>query len=316
MGSLAQAEFIGSPGSTALSDGSAGAVGTDPSDSGWRSSSLNATSGLRRRVFLASFLVLFLEVALIRWMPAYIRLLAYFSNFILLRAFSASASAACWRRRGGGCSVVPAAAGAVIAAVYFFRLEVAVPTPGSIYFTSGTAAKPVVWSRARCCCRSCSSSWRRSSRRWRSAWAARWRRCRRSAATRINILGSLAGVVVVRRDFVAAAVADVVVRGGVRCRGAAACGRRSQPTARRGRRRARGRERRAACCCLARSWSTSMARGAIWSPYYKITVGQRWPRHRRRGQQHLPPVDGAGGAEGILLPVALHGRSATRSRTC
>jgi membrane-bound metal-dependent hydrolase YbcI (DUF457 family) len=32
-------------------------------------------------LFLISFLVLFLEVALIRWMPAYIRLLAYFSNF-------------------------------------------------------------------------------------------------------------------------------------------------------------------------------------------------------------------------------------------
>ena len=39
------------------------------------------------RVFLASFLVLFLEVALIRWMPAYIRLLSYFSNFILLASF-------------------------------------------------------------------------------------------------------------------------------------------------------------------------------------------------------------------------------------
>ncbi len=39
------------------------------------------------RTFLASFLVLFLEVALIRWMPAYIRLLAYFSNFILLASF-------------------------------------------------------------------------------------------------------------------------------------------------------------------------------------------------------------------------------------
>ena len=39
------------------------------------------------RIFLASFLVLFLEVVLIRWMPAYVRLLAYFSNFILLASF-------------------------------------------------------------------------------------------------------------------------------------------------------------------------------------------------------------------------------------
>ena len=38
-------------------------------------------------LFVSSFLVLFLEIALIRWMPAYVRLLAYFSNFILLAAF-------------------------------------------------------------------------------------------------------------------------------------------------------------------------------------------------------------------------------------
>ena len=35
----------------------------------------------KARIFLASFLVLFLEIALIRWMPAYIRLLAYFSSW-------------------------------------------------------------------------------------------------------------------------------------------------------------------------------------------------------------------------------------------
>ena len=38
-------------------------------------------------IFLSSFLVLFLEIALLRWLPAYIRLLSYFSNFILLACF-------------------------------------------------------------------------------------------------------------------------------------------------------------------------------------------------------------------------------------
>ena len=38
-------------------------------------------------LFVSSFLVLFLETAVIRWMPAYVRLLAYFSNFILLASF-------------------------------------------------------------------------------------------------------------------------------------------------------------------------------------------------------------------------------------
>jgi SAM-dependent methyltransferase len=98
----------------------------------------------RSRTFVASFLVLFLEVALIRWMPAYIRLLSYFSNFILLASFLGI---------GIGCLLAPARArlfswfplilAAVVGAVYFFRLEVAVPTAGSIYFSSGTD-KPVV----------------------------------------------------------------------------------------------------------------------------------------------------------------------------
>ena len=97
------------------------------------------------RTFLASFLVLFLEIALIRWMPAYIRLLSYFSNFILLASFLGI---------GLGCLLAPArlrlfrwfpiVQAAVIAAVYFFRLEVSVPTAGSIYFTSGTAEKVVL----------------------------------------------------------------------------------------------------------------------------------------------------------------------------
>jgi spermidine synthase len=96
------------------------------------------------RTFLASFLVLFLEIALIRWMPAYIRLLAYFSNFILLASFLGI---------GIGCLLAPARARlfaffpvlmtAVVAAVYLLRLEVAVPTAGSLYFSSGTA-EPVV----------------------------------------------------------------------------------------------------------------------------------------------------------------------------
>jgi SAM-dependent methyltransferase len=77
-------------------------------------------------------------------MPAYIRLLAYFSNFILLAAFLGI---------GVGCLLAPlrvrlfawfpVLTAAVIAVVYAFRLEVAIPPSGSIYFTSGTAA-PVV----------------------------------------------------------------------------------------------------------------------------------------------------------------------------
>src|SRR5213593_1735984 len=91
-------------------------------------------------LFLSSFLVLFLEVALIRWMPAYVRLLAYFSNFILLASFLGI---------GVGCLVAgrrrnllvwfPLVQLAVILAVDLLRLEVAVPSTSTIYFSSGTA---------------------------------------------------------------------------------------------------------------------------------------------------------------------------------
>src|SRR5688572_30695179 len=78
-------------------------------------------------------------------MPAYIRLLSYFSNFILLASFLGI---------GVGCllassrvrlfALFPLLQAIVIAAVYYTRLEVAVPTSGSIYFTSGTAEDVVV----------------------------------------------------------------------------------------------------------------------------------------------------------------------------
>lgn len=42
---------------------------------------------VRLELFLASFIVLFQEPALIRWLPGQIRVLAYFPNLILLSAF-------------------------------------------------------------------------------------------------------------------------------------------------------------------------------------------------------------------------------------
>ena len=90
-------------------------------------------------------------------MPAYIRLLSYFSNFILLASFLGI---------GLGCLLAPARArlfnwfplvqAVVIAAVYFFRLEVAVPTVRQHLLLERHGAEGRRWSRARCCCR-CSS---------------------------------------------------------------------------------------------------------------------------------------------------------------
>jgi spermidine synthase len=95
-------------------------------------------------LFLSSFLVLFLETALIRWLPAYIRLLAYFSNFILLASFlGIGVGCLLARRRKNLFILFPVIQFAVIAAVDRFRLEVALPSTSTIYFSSGTTS-PVV----------------------------------------------------------------------------------------------------------------------------------------------------------------------------
>src|SRR5229473_1503468 len=90
-------------------------------------------------LFLSSFLVLFLETALIRWMPAYVRLLAYFSNFILLASFLGIGVGCLLANRRRNLFVwFPLLQLAVIAAVDRLRLEVALPSATTIYFSSGT----------------------------------------------------------------------------------------------------------------------------------------------------------------------------------
>jgi hypothetical protein len=91
-------------------------------------------------LFVASFLVLFLETALIRWMPAYVRLLAYFSNFILLASFlGIGIGCLLATRRRNLIAWFPPVQFAVILAVDRLRLEVALPSTSTIYFSSGTA---------------------------------------------------------------------------------------------------------------------------------------------------------------------------------
>jgi hypothetical protein len=95
-------------------------------------------------LFVASFLVLFLETAVIRWMPAYVRLLAYFSNFILLASFlGIGVGCLLAARRRNVAMWFPAILLALVAAVDLLRLEVALPSTSTIYFSSGTSA-PVV----------------------------------------------------------------------------------------------------------------------------------------------------------------------------
>jgi spermidine synthase len=214
-------------------------------------------------------------------MPAYIRLLAYFSNFILLASFLGI---------GIGCLLAPVRArlfawfpvlmAAVIGVVYAFRLEVALPTSGSIYFSSGTADPvvaiettlllPILFVAVAALL----------------ATAAQ-RMAREMAAVAplkgytLNVAGSLAGVVAFGviswlelppMVWFAAAFAAViplllVAEPGNGDAGAAAVVRR-RPAAR------AATVVDIALLAVALVLVQIMARGALWSPYYKITVGQ------------------------------------------
>src|SRR3954464_10090155 len=97
-------------------------------------------------LFLSSFLVLFLETAFIRWLPAYVRLLAYFSNFILLASFlGIGLGCLLAPRRRELFRYFPAILLGLLVAVDRLRLEVALPSTSTIYFSSGTtdAVAPV-----------------------------------------------------------------------------------------------------------------------------------------------------------------------------
>lgn len=223
------------------------------------------------RVFLASFLVLFLEVALIRWMPAYIRLLAYFSNFILLASFLGI---------GVGCLLAPSRArlfgwfpiltAAVVGAVHYFRLEVSVPTAGSIYFTSGTAEKVVVVESTLLLPLLFISV--------AALFATLAQRMGREMAAQpplkgytINLLGSLAGVAAF--GVISWLELSPTVWFGLAFLAAVPLLLTPEP----------GSTRRLGTAALALNFVLLagalgivhvMAKGAIWSPYYKITVGK------------------------------------------
>src|SRR3954468_8711818 len=100
----------------------------------------------RRRLFLASGLMLFLELALIRWLGANVVHLGYFSNIVLLGSFLGVGGGLL---RSGVDRTAPGYFPVVLAAlVVFVRLvPVTVERSGKelIYFTSLSTSGPPVW---------------------------------------------------------------------------------------------------------------------------------------------------------------------------
>ena len=222
-------------------------------------------------LFLSSFLVLFLEIALIRWIPAYIRLLSYFSNFILLAAFlgcGVGCLAASRRRNLIAC--FPLLQLLLVFAVFRLRLEVAVPSATTLYFSSGTADKvvavestmllPLLFAAVALLFVTVAQRMARELERAGRAGGP-------SASLRayaINLLGSLAGVgafaliswlqlpPVVWFAVAFAAALPFLLNGGSRMIAVA----------------------NVALLAASLAVVSHMARGSLWSPYYKINVSQ------------------------------------------
>jgi hypothetical protein len=95
--------------------------------------------GARPRIFLVSFTLLFFELLCIRWIPAYVRYLSYFTNFILLASFlGMGLGILAARRRGFRFPPFPLMALLLVIVVALNRFELNISGTDVLYFGSGT----------------------------------------------------------------------------------------------------------------------------------------------------------------------------------
>ena len=100
-------------------------------------------------LFLCSFTILFVELALIRWIPAYVRALGFFTNFVLLGSFLGIGLGILQaRRRVDLVTLFPALLALLVGAITTFKIELSVSTsPNETFYgivTHGTDAFYVV----------------------------------------------------------------------------------------------------------------------------------------------------------------------------
>jgi len=89
----------------------------------------------RVNLFLCSFTILFLELALIRWIPAYVRALGFFTNFVLLGSFLGIGLGILQaRRRFDLLTLFPVALALLVAVISYFKFELVVYSTQEIFF--------------------------------------------------------------------------------------------------------------------------------------------------------------------------------------
>src|SRR5947209_16751354 len=91
--------------------------------------------GDRWNLFLSSFTILFFELACIRWIPAYIRYLGYFTNFVLLASFLGIGLGILQaRRRLDLVTLFPFVLAALVVVVSTFKLQLIVNSSQEVFF--------------------------------------------------------------------------------------------------------------------------------------------------------------------------------------
>src|SRR5690348_17546368 len=94
-----------------------------------------------RRLFVASFSILFLELVLIRWVPSYVRMFGYFTNFILMGSLL-GAGIGILTHRGARIRLMsfPVLLLLVVLFVLFNQYTFDVPTTDVLFYGAGQAA--------------------------------------------------------------------------------------------------------------------------------------------------------------------------------
>lgn len=106
----------------------------------------NGPRGVVVRLITASALMLFLELALIRWLGANIVHLSYFSNFVLLGSFlGIGAGFLIARKRWSLARVSPVLLALLVVGVVRFPVTIDRTGDSLVYFTSLTTAGPPAW---------------------------------------------------------------------------------------------------------------------------------------------------------------------------
>ena len=89
----------------------------------------------RWNLFLCSFTILFVELMCIRWIPAYVRALGFFTNFVLLGSFLGIGLGILQARRRVDLVVFfPVTLAILVGVITLFKIELSVSSPQEVFY--------------------------------------------------------------------------------------------------------------------------------------------------------------------------------------